>query len=164
MRNSKCFDFSCDPSTEGSLTAKITDAWIYVNEQAVGVYQLPCTIPIIADGQTHILISPGIMRNGIPDKRAAYDNYSSYNDTLTMLPLDTVNILPKCHYISGLKFNWMEDFEKGCSLSNYGGDTSILRINSADTNQVLSGTTSGIVKLTDAKPRMIIRTNTPLLS
>lgn len=157
------FTFSCDPSTEGSATAKITDAWIYINEQAVGVYQLPCTIPIIADGETHILISPGIMRNGIPDKRAAYDNYISFKDTVTLLPLDTVTLLPATHYISGLKFNWMEDFEKGCSLSNYGGDTGIVRVNATDTAQVLSGTTSGVVKLTDNKTRMLIRTNTPLV-
>jgi hypothetical protein len=157
------FSFSCDPSTEGSPTAKITDAWVYINEQAVGVYQIPCTIPIIADGKTQVLISPGIMRNGIPDKRAAYDNYASYIDTITLTPLDTIKIHPSSHYISGLKFNWMEDFEKGCSLSNYGGDTSIVRVNSADTAYVISGTTSGVVKLTDAKPRMIIKTNTPLV-
>ena len=157
------FSFSCDPSTEGSATAKVTDAWLYINEQAVAVYQLPCTIPVIADGTTQILISPGIMRNGIPDKRAAYDNYISFKDTLTLLPLDTITLHPSTKYISGLKFNWMEDFEKGCSLSNYGGDTSIVRINSGDTSEVLSGTTAGRVKLTDTKTRMSIKTNTPLI-
>lgn len=157
------FSFSCDPSTEGSATAKITDAWIYINEQAVGVYQLPCTIPVIADGTTHILVSPGIMRNGIPDKRAAYDNYISFKDTLTLIPLDTITLQPSTRYISGLKFNWMEDFEKGCSLTNYGGDTGIVRFKDADTNIAFAGTTSGIVKLSDSKPRMIIKTNTALI-
>lgn len=157
------FSFSCDPSTEGSATAKFTDAWVYINEQAVGVYQLPCTIPIIADGSTQIVISPGIMRNGIPDKRATYDNCVSFIDTLTLTPLDTVKIHPSTHYISSLKFNWMEDFEKGCSLSNYGGNAGILRVNAADTAQVISGTTSGLITLTDSASIMSIKTNTPLL-
>ena len=34
----------------GATTHKITDAWVYVDDQLVGVYELPTTFPVLKKG------------------------------------------------------------------------------------------------------------------
>ena len=33
-----------------SSTSKISDVWFYVNDQKQGIYEMPCTFPVIGDG------------------------------------------------------------------------------------------------------------------
>src|SRR5687767_2026929 len=52
-------------STQGTSDHKITDAWVFVNEQYVGVYELPATFPVLYEGTQNIRIKAGIKKNGI---------------------------------------------------------------------------------------------------
>lgn len=49
----------------GSDSHKITDAWVYVDGDLQGIYELPATFPILATGQHTIMVRPGIKLNGI---------------------------------------------------------------------------------------------------
>src|SRR5580693_7824504 len=51
--------------TQGSNSHKISDAWVYVDQQLQGVYQLPATFPVLATGSHEIDIKAGIEINGI---------------------------------------------------------------------------------------------------
>jgi hypothetical protein len=50
---------------EGSLSNKITDAWVYVDEELIGAFELPATFPVLKKGKHKISIHPGIKLNGI---------------------------------------------------------------------------------------------------
>ena len=35
---------------EGAPSSNITDAWVYINEEAIGAYELPAVFPVLAKG------------------------------------------------------------------------------------------------------------------
>lgn len=59
-------------ATQGTASHGIIDAWVYVNDQPVGVFNLPATIPILAEGNQKITISPGIKDDGLTESRKKY--------------------------------------------------------------------------------------------
>jgi hypothetical protein len=50
---------------DGQLTHNITDAWVYVDEQLIGVFEVPFKIPILKEGSASIRLYPTIRVNGI---------------------------------------------------------------------------------------------------
>ncbi|HEY0262319.1 MAG TPA: hypothetical protein VGB95_04790, partial [Chitinophagales bacterium] len=70
-------------STQGSASSKITDAWLYVNGEQIGVFELPAKIPVLKSGDLRVSISAGIKDNGIANTRAAYPFYA--DDTFTIV-------------------------------------------------------------------------------
>ena len=59
-------------------STNITDAWVTMDGQALGVFELPCTIPILSDGLHTFTIYPGIKVNGIAGNRIKYPFYSKF--------------------------------------------------------------------------------------
>ena len=43
-------DFSTS-STQGTDSQNFVDAWIYIDGKSVGAYELPCTLPVLAEGE-----------------------------------------------------------------------------------------------------------------
>ena len=49
---------------QGAPTHKITDLWVYADNQLIGVFEIPARIPILVNGETtEFQIFPGIRRN-----------------------------------------------------------------------------------------------------
>ena len=67
---------------QGSNFKAITDAWVYVDDGLIGAFELPATIPVLAEGKHKLEIRPGIKLNGISSTRAPYPFYQpiTYND------------------------------------------------------------------------------------
>ena len=42
-------------SDEGSKSHKITDAWVYLDDQLVGTFELPSTFPVLTENGNHNL-------------------------------------------------------------------------------------------------------------
>ncbi|PCH69528.1 MAG: hypothetical protein COC01_01355 [Bacteroidetes bacterium] len=104
-------------STEGSNTHKITDAWIYINNNPIGTFELPATIPIIQEGTHDLTIRAGIMENGIAATRKTYPFYDSYEVSHTFSPenIDTISLT--INYLTNFQTAWKDDFEDaGISL------------------------------------------------
>ncbi len=120
------FTFSTDYVTQGSNTHKITDAWVYVNDQLIGAFELPATIPVLYSGKQRLDITPGIKLNGISATRVYYPFYKPFiiND-FNFIPDSVQTIRPATGYQDNLHFAWMEDFE--------GVSNSIEKTNSSDT-------------------------------
>ncbi len=112
-----------DPNTDyasfGAATSNFSDAWIYVNDQIVGCFELPATIPVLAKGNSKVTVSPGIKIDG---RRSARSNYlfckaKEYrNMVLTEGIIDTLNPMVEYYERDILQFGWKEDFETGSSL------------------------------------------------
>ena len=105
------FDLSTVYGTEGSNAHKIVDAWIFVDDQSAGVYELPCTIPVLYAGDHVVKILPGVKENGISDTRIPYPFYNRYQETVTLTPGQITAIAPSTTYSQAADFSWLEDFE-----------------------------------------------------
>lgn len=73
-----------DFNEEGSAHQAITTVWVYVNNQSVGAYELPTTIPVILkEGTNNLLLYAGVNTNGI-------QSFRSINDAFTPMYIDVV--------------------------------------------------------------------------
>jgi len=61
-----------------SAGTNVTDAWVYINDNLQGVYELPARFPVLAQGKQKLRIRAGIKDNGIAATRVAYPFYSSF--------------------------------------------------------------------------------------
>ena len=91
-------------------TSKISDAWFYVNDQKQGIYEMPCTFPVIGDGTNNIKIFSGIKVNGISASRDIYPFYESYDTTLNFISDSILSLVPTTKYKQNLNF-YSEDFD-----------------------------------------------------
>jgi hypothetical protein len=117
-----------NPSAEGTGSHKISDAWVYVDDELIGAFELPATVPILKEGTHRLTIRAGIKSNGISSTRpyypfyepVVYDNFKLYKDSI-------IKINPVTHYSDGAKIAWIEGFEDGgVSLINASDDTTSL--------------------------------------
>jgi hypothetical protein len=104
---------SANPSLslqEGELTENISDAWVYINDELIGVFQVPFKIPILKEGNATFKIYPAIKNNGISATKKIYPFLKEYviNGTLVKNQVFTIN--PTTQYKDNLNF-WIEDFE-----------------------------------------------------
>lgn len=110
------FTLSGNYDTVGSLSHKITDAWIMVDNEYLGTYELPCTFPVLQSGRHKVIIRAGIIENGISGTKLPYPFYKFYSDSfiLTEKKVDTIN--PHIQYLTdGTKYEFCDDFESSKS-------------------------------------------------
>lgn len=95
---------------EGELSQSLTEAWVYINDQCVGVFELPIKIPLLTTGAVDVKVYPGVRVNGIAATKKIYPFCSVYNTNLTLIQNQTVSIAPVTKYVSNAQFI-IEDFE-----------------------------------------------------
>lgn len=132
-------------STEGAATESITDAWVFVNDDLVGIYELPATFPVLVEGNVEIKVFAGIKDNGVSTSRARYLMYDPHTENVNLIPGESISLTPTVTYNSGVQFKWMEDFENASLSFLYhpASDTTIFK----QTNSVRTGAFSGEVFL-----------------
>ena len=91
-------------------TSKISDVWFYVNDQKQGIYEMPCTFPVIGDETNNIKIFSGIKVNGISASRDIYPFYESYDTTINFISDSILSLLPTTKYKQNLNI-YSEDFD-----------------------------------------------------
>lgn len=121
-------------TVQGTSSQKVTDLWLYVNNNFKGVYPMGSLLPISSTGYTYVKIFPGIKNNGISNTRQPYEFYSPIELDTIIPPYATINHSFNFRYKSGAVFRWIEDFEgygqsKGISMqmsSNSDGNFTVL--------------------------------------
>ncbi|MFT4753767.1 MAG: hypothetical protein ACI9GM_000034 [Salibacteraceae bacterium] len=98
-------------STVGNGGTSITDVWVFNNDDLLGVYQLPATIAVTAEGPNEIGIRAGIKLNGISATREYFAFYESWKKDITLTPFDTVVLEPEVKYYSNTQLSFNETFE-----------------------------------------------------
>lgn len=99
--------------TEDTDSQDITDAWVYIDDQPIGAFELPAKFPVLITGAGHrVEVKAGIKLFGISATRAFYPFYQPY-DTIVDLPEGkVVSLNPRTTYVSGLKQGQLfENFE-----------------------------------------------------
>ncbi|MBP6335511.1 MAG: hypothetical protein KA444_08570 [Bacteroidia bacterium] len=150
-----------DYITEGSVNSKFTDAWIYVNGSYLGTYELPCTIPVIGEGQQKISVRAGVLDNGIASTRAAYTKTGTFDTILDMEANKTHIIKPTVRYLTGTVFAQIEDYDDGSlTLEATSANTATFSITPGSDPNALEGN-SGYVELDVNHSLFEFATSTP---
>lgn len=154
------FRLQTNPATQGTDSHKITDIWLTVNGKFIGVYPLPATVPVLAEGQAEIIIEPGIKNNGINGASISYPLYRIYETAMDLAPGKTDTIRPLTSYISNLKVAAIDDFESGGRLFNKVlNDSGSGMVATSD--DVFEGNFSGLITLD--KDRSVVEISTTRL-
>ncbi len=147
-----------DYGNEGEDSHEITDVWIYVDDQQIGVFEIPAEFPVLAMGKHKLEIRPGIKINGISSTRAPYpllkpivfESFDFHPDSVQKLN----NLTFK--YYENATFAWIEDFENSSltiqEISN--SDTAIQRTSPANNPEAYLSSTSnysGQINVTEEK-------------
>jgi len=120
---------------EENTSSNITDAWVYINDQLQGVYELPAKFPVLEEEIQMVRIKAGIKVNGIASSRIAYPFYNSYYQETTFTQNETKTITPIVNYLDSIDY-FLEDFEgAGVNIEISAiSDTSLLMIYDGDNN------------------------------
>jgi len=119
------------PDSTGYPTQRISDVWIYVNNQIIGSYTIPTgRIPVLADGKSKISIQAGVYTDGIRKSRVYYPFYSSFEKDTIMQKEKTMLLKPHFTFLPQWKgkslkkpFTFYQDFEwsdSGCVKGDAG--------------------------------------------
>jgi hypothetical protein len=140
-------DLTTEPG-QGTNSNKITDAWVYVDDQFVGCYELPCKFPVLFTGVHTVMVRAGIKVNGISAIRSPYPFYASYKQTVDLQAGVVTEMNPTVTYASNAVFQFMEDFEQAGVLidTSSASDTTIHIIGTSNPN-VFEGNYSGVAYL-----------------
>ncbi len=98
-------------------TAKITDAWVYIDNELQGIYELPNTIAILKKDNQSLFIAPGIKENGISASRKKYPFYVWHQEDVFLTPNDTITINPFTNYRENC-IHFEDDFTTGTFFQN----------------------------------------------
>lgn len=158
--------FSSEFGTEGTAAQKIVDGWLYVDDQLIGGFELPFTVPVLDNGPARVEIRPGIILNGISATRAPYPYFNPiiFNN-LELVPGEiTVLQYPGTSYRDNTVFLWREEFEDDALAIMKGpdSDTGVVRTSPANDPEAFLdefSEYSGVVYLTSQKPRMVLQSD-----
>lgn len=105
------FSFTSDPTTQGLGTYEIVGAKVFVNGKEIGNFEIPCTVPVLAEGTSYIEVYPNIKQNGSYSNQKYFKPYTGFIDTIKLKKGQIDTIQPVTKYRSNVKFLWIEDFE-----------------------------------------------------
>ncbi|RLD68030.1 MAG: hypothetical protein DRI84_00815 [Bacteroidetes bacterium] len=140
--------FKTDPG-QGTDSVKITDAWIYIDSELIGAYQIPAEIPILKQGNQNLEVRFGVLLNGIDATRTINPFYNYDNEIVNLVPSEEIVLKPNSEYNPLTKFIWnsigQEGFEEGgISIDSVAGtSTKIIKTS----QEVYEGSFSGQIHL-----------------
>jgi hypothetical protein len=71
------FDLEVGPF-QGSSSSNITEVMVSIDGNTLGLFELPATIPVLANGTKEVLFSAIIKQNGVSADRVSYPLYRSF--------------------------------------------------------------------------------------
>lgn len=142
--------------TQGTAANGIIDAWVYVNDQPVGVYELPCLVPMLTEGKQKITIYAGIKDNGIGEERnkyTFYQPYITYDVDLVPGQIDTMKgtVAPVVTYYPASDIDiWYENFDDASIgfVAETNSDAGVTYI--GDSTTAFEGNGMGKIELTSS--------------
>jgi len=140
------FQFVSQPFT-GTSSHNITNVMVYLDYEAVGLFDLPADVPIIAEKAGSLMLVPAVRFSGMSSQIIPYPFYEADTSTFTPQPGQRVTVTPKTRYYqdSLLQFT-TEDFESGNSFLTLSG-AELKRTN--DPRYVFEGGYGGVIEMDD---------------
>lgn len=89
---------SLNVSNEGILTHNFTDAWVYIDNKLIGVFEVPFKIPVLVSGNSDITLYPTIRNNGISATKKIYPFAKPFTINADLVQNETLTIDPVTSY------------------------------------------------------------------
>lgn len=86
-------DLTTNYATHGSSSHKIPDVWVYVNDNQIGAFELPVTLPVLEEGNVKVSIRAGVYANGADFNRLQYPFYEFYTIPSLFLEKEKVDTI-----------------------------------------------------------------------
>lgn len=107
-------DFKLASSTGQTIEGDgISELWVYVNGDIVGIYDTVARIPILETGNCDVTVFAGIKNNAMGMNRIRYPFYAAFDTTLNLSPGETLDLNPVFQYVSSAVMDESRDFESG---------------------------------------------------
>lgn len=135
---------------QGSNSDRVTDINVFINDQSVGIFELPAAIPIQQTGNVNIKIRCIVYKNGQSNEKLDYPFYTTFDLDTVIVPEAQMALTPKVQYQSTAVFDdpWSgEDFETGINF-NYSGQSDTVFQRVTNPIDAFEGT-SGLAYLTE---------------
>lgn len=82
----------------GELTHAFTNASVYVDDNFIGIFEMPFKIPILDEGSKKITLYPTILNNGISSTKKIYPFVEAYVIDVELVKNQTTEIQPITRY------------------------------------------------------------------
>jgi hypothetical protein len=149
---------------EGELTHNFSDAWVYIDDEVIGVFEVPFKIPILRSGPCNIKIYPTIRNNGIAATKKIYPFMEVFEVNTDLIKNHTITLNPVTKYNSMSQFS-IEDFEDPLNL-NIMVDQNTSAIKSTPTSNIdlqsFNGNFYGLIQLNTLDSTWIASTQNQL--
>ncbi len=138
-----------DYYSQGTSSQHITDAWVYVDDEFLGAFELPARLPVLKTGVHHLKIWPGIKKNGIAATRVSYNFYNPVAKDVKFAQDSTTKTgVLKTTYQATALFVWKEDFENvALTLDTTTRSSSYIQRTPSGSPLTFEGNHSGLVLL-----------------
>jgi len=136
---------------QGSASNRITEAYVYINDEFLGAYTFGRSYPFLNTGPTEVTIFSGIRMNNLDEQTNIYNIYARYEATIDLQPGQTDTIKPKVRYANAADFVLVEDFE-GSSIFKENLDGNPNTFMEASTDVVFEGNQSGVLTVDAENP------------
>ena len=83
---------------EGVITHNFTDAWVFIDNKLIGVFEVPFKIPVLVSGDSEIKLYPTIRNNGISATKKIYPFADPYIIDAELAESQTLTINPVTRY------------------------------------------------------------------
>ncbi len=94
----------------GAASHKVTEGWFRINKtilgEFLGAYTLPGSIPVLSEGETEIVVLPGVKENGIASTPGLYPFFVPYTTKVQLKPGESTIVTPVTSYDPNTKFIW----------------------------------------------------------
>lgn len=149
---------------EGELTHNFSDAWVYIDDEVIGVFEVPFKIPILKSGPCNIKVYPTIRNNGISASKKIYPFMEVFEVNTELIQNQTITLNPVTKYNSMSQFS-IEDFEDPLNL-NIMVDQNTSAIKSTPTSNIdlqsFNGNFYGLIQLNSLDSTWIASTQNQL--
>lgn len=146
----------------GELTQNFTDATVYIDNELIGVFEIPFKIPVLKSGMKLIRIYPTIKNNGISATKKKYPFVEYYEITANLVQNQTLEINPVTRYKEFVNV-WLEDFEDA-AVKIENDPNSAVQLFTGNNSSILKwGNFYGNVDLTSSDSLWVAYTSTDMI-
>ncbi len=99
------------PASQGTARQNLSDAMVFINEEYLGIFELPATFPVLSLGATRVRVYPVVRQNGLRSNPVINPMFTFDSMTVNLRANITDTIRPRTAYSPTTQILYIESFE-----------------------------------------------------